>query len=163
VAKPTVFVGSSREGLEVARAVQFQLKSDAFVIVWNEGVFGLSEGSLESLVAALDRFDFAVLVITPDDLLASHDTVIQAPRDNVMFEIGLFMGRLGRARLLISLAVIHVARAVAIRAAIPASIIASRKPDVFHQVVHLAHAWRTQSYWWAPPGKSYFFNIPIHQ
>lgn len=96
--KPTVFVGSSREGLEIARAVQFQLKDDALVSVWNEGVFGLGQGTLEALVAMLDRFDFAVLVITPDDILASRETAMQAPRDNVMFELGLFMGRLGRPR-----------------------------------------------------------------
>jgi len=95
---PTVFVGSSREGLEIARAVQFQLKDDALVSVWNEGVFGLGQGTLESLVAMLDRFDFAVLVITPDDVLASREVSAQAPRDNIMFELGLFMGRLGRAR-----------------------------------------------------------------
>jgi hypothetical protein len=96
--KPSVFVGSSREGLEIARAVQFQLKDDALVSVWNEGAFGLGQGTLESLVAVLDRFDFAVLVITPDDVVASRETASQAPRDNVMFELGLFMGRLGRAR-----------------------------------------------------------------
>ncbi len=96
--KPTVFVGSSREGIEIARAVQFQLKDDALVSVWNEGAFGLNQGTLESLVAMLDRFDFAVLVLTPDDVLRVQDVAVQAPRDNVMFELGLFMGRLGRAR-----------------------------------------------------------------
>lgn len=96
--KPTVFVGSSREGLEVARAVQFQLKDDALVSVWNEGVFGLGQGTLESLVGMLERFDFAVLVVTPDDVVASREIHSQAPRDNIMFELGLFMGRLGQAR-----------------------------------------------------------------
>lgn len=96
--KPTVFVGSSCKGLEIARAIQFQLKDDALVSLWNEGVFGLGQGTLESLVSVLDRFDFAVLVITPDDIVASRETSTQAPRDNVMFEFGLFMGRLGRAR-----------------------------------------------------------------
>ena len=84
--------------MEIARAVQFQLKDDALVSVWNEGVFGLNQGTLEALVAMLARFDFAVLVITPDDVLVSRETAIQAPRDNVMFELGLFMGRLGRTR-----------------------------------------------------------------
>ena len=98
VTKPTAFVGSSREGLEIARAVQFQLKEDALVSVWNEGAFGLNQGTLESLVGMLDRFDFAVLVLTPDDVLHVRDAAVQAPRDNVMFELGLFMGRLGPAR-----------------------------------------------------------------
>lgn len=96
--RPSVFVGSSGEGLEIARAVQSQLHDVALGSVWNEGVFGLSEGTLESLVRMLDRFDFAVLVITPDDLVTSRGQERQAPRDNVMFELGLFMGRLGPGR-----------------------------------------------------------------
>lgn len=95
---PSVFVGSSREGLEIARAVQYQLREDALVSVWNEGVFGLGHGNLESLVGMLERFDFAVLVITPDDVVVRREETIQSPRDNVMFELGLFMGRLGRNR-----------------------------------------------------------------
>src|SRR5688572_29974804 len=93
-----VFVGSSREGLEIAQVMQFQLRDVALVSVWNEGVFGLSEGTLEGLVRVLDTFDFAVLIITPDDVIWSRETRAQAPRDNVMFEVGLFMGRLGPAR-----------------------------------------------------------------
>jgi hypothetical protein len=96
--RPTVFVGSSGEGLEIARTIQFHLQDAALVSVWNAGVFGLSEGTLESLVRMLDSFDFAVLVITPDDLLTSRGQERQAPRDNVMFELGLFMGRLGPER-----------------------------------------------------------------
>ena len=91
--RPALFIGSSTQGLDVARAVEFNLKDDADVTLWSSGVFGLSHGTLQSLVAALDRFDFAVLVLTPDDLLSSHDVVSQAPRDNVLFELGLFMGR----------------------------------------------------------------------
>jgi hypothetical protein len=96
--KPSLFIGSSSEGLEVARAIEDNLHKDAEVTIWNEGVFGLNRGNLESLVAALERFDFAILVITPDDVTISRDETMQAPRDNVMFELGLFMGRLGRNR-----------------------------------------------------------------
>jgi Predicted nucleotide-binding protein containing TIR-like domain len=96
--KPSVFVGSSREGLEIARAVQSQLEDVGEVELWNEGVFGLSHGTLESLVQALDTFDFAVLVLTPDDLIVSHGVEHNSARDNVLIELGLFMGRLGRGR-----------------------------------------------------------------
>jgi predicted nucleotide-binding protein len=98
MAKPSVFIGSSREGLEVARGIQNNLCGDAEVTIWGSSVFGLNRGFLESLVNALERFDFAILVLTPDDLVTSRDIVTQAPRDNVMFELGLFMGRLGRDR-----------------------------------------------------------------
>lgn len=96
--KPSLFIGTSGEGLEIGRAIQYQLHHDAHCSVWNEGVFGLSQGTLESLVSSLDRFDFAVLVITPDDVVISREIERQAPRDNIMFELGLFMGRLGRVR-----------------------------------------------------------------
>ena len=62
--RTSLFIGSSTEGLEIARALQLELDRDAEVEVWSQGVFGLSEGTLSSLVAAVDRFDFAVLVLT---------------------------------------------------------------------------------------------------
>jgi hypothetical protein len=86
------------EGLPIAKAVSQHLEGIADVSIWNEGVFGLMEGNLENLVSVLDRFDFAVLVITADDTLIKREDTRQAPRDNIMFELGLFMGRLGRKR-----------------------------------------------------------------
>jgi hypothetical protein len=97
--KPSLFIGSSKEGLEVARAVEWNLHDDAEVTIWTENVFGLPGfGTLESLVTVLGRFDFAAIVISPDDFVLSRDVVSKAPRDNIMFELGLFMGGLGRSR-----------------------------------------------------------------
>jgi hypothetical protein len=96
--RPSLFVGSSTEGLEIARAIQIGLDHDCEVTIWNQGVFGLSEGTLESLVRVLDRYDFAALVLTPDDLISSSGDSTQGPRDNVLFELGLFMGGIGRDR-----------------------------------------------------------------
>lgn len=96
--RPSVFVGSSSEGLDVARSIQALLDSDCEVKLWNQGVFGLSSGTLESLVLALDEFDFAILVLSPDDMTFSHGEEHQSARDNVLFELGLFMGALGRQR-----------------------------------------------------------------
>nr|MBC8361625.1 nucleotide-binding protein [Candidatus Desulfatibia profunda] len=96
--KPKVFIGSSTEGLEVARGIELQLEHDAEVTVWKDGVFGLGRGTLESLVLALDEFDFAILVLTADDMIISRDEKIQSPRDNILLELGMFIGRLGRER-----------------------------------------------------------------
>ncbi len=96
--KPALFIGSSSEGLEVARAVEYQLQGVAEVTVWDEGAFTLGYGNLDNLVKILERFAFAILVLTPDDLVLSVDRLALTPRDNVMFELGLFMGRLGRDR-----------------------------------------------------------------
>lgn len=96
--KPSIFVGSSDEGLEVARAVQVQLSDIGEVELWNEGVFRLSAGTLESHLQALNRFDFSVLVLTPDDITMSRGIRQNSSRDNVLIEIGLFIGSLGRER-----------------------------------------------------------------
>lgn len=96
--RPTLFIGSSSEGLQVAEALQSLLDHSCQVQVWSQGTFGLGTGTLESLVAATGQFDFAVLVLTPDDVAISREKTSNAPRDNVLFELGLFMGALGRNR-----------------------------------------------------------------
>lgn len=96
--RSSLFIGSSTEGHKFAKALQVLLDRTCEVVIWSEGIFGLSEGTLESLVAALDQFDFAALVLTPDDLLTSRNQAEGVPRDNVLFELGLFMGGLGRER-----------------------------------------------------------------
>jgi hypothetical protein len=96
--RPTIFIGSSTKGLEVAKAVRTYFKNLADVIIWNEGVFGFSEGTLEALVAKLEDFDFAILVATLDDCLIKDGVLYPVPRDNVLFELGLFIGHLGRKR-----------------------------------------------------------------
>lgn len=93
-----VFVGSSTEGLPVAEAIQLGLDHAAEVTIWHQGVFGLSRGTLEELVRASKNFDFAVLVLTPDDLTVHRESVNNSARDNVIFELGLFIGTLGRDR-----------------------------------------------------------------
>jgi len=98
MARPSVFIGSSSEGLDIARKIREQLKADAEITIWHEGIFGLGRGTLEDLVTALSNFNFAILVLTPDDMIQSRDQSSQSPRDNVLFECGLFMGRLGRER-----------------------------------------------------------------
>jgi len=59
---------------------------------------GCQKEPLDSLMSSADRFDFAVLVLSADDLLVSRGEVQASPRDNVLFELGLFIGRLGRDR-----------------------------------------------------------------
>ena len=54
---PSVFVGSFREGIEIARAVQAELAEVSDVDVWNEIPSRLGKGTLESLVDVLDTYD----------------------------------------------------------------------------------------------------------
>jgi hypothetical protein len=96
--KPFVFIGSSSEGSKYAEALQLNLNNTCESQTWNQGFFGLSDGTLEALVNAIDQFDFAVLVLTEDDITVSRNIESKSPRDNVIFELGLFMGGLGRHR-----------------------------------------------------------------
>lgn len=96
--RPTVFIGSSSEGLDIAEAIQVNLDKTCEVTIWSQGVFGLGDGTLEALVNCLEDFDFAILVLTADDLSTIRGRRKQTPRDNVLLELGLFIGRLGRHR-----------------------------------------------------------------
>jgi predicted nucleotide-binding protein len=87
---PSAFIGSSSEGLRIAQHIKALLINDAEVTIWHEGVFGLNQGTFEGLLDALESFDFAILVLTPDDLIESRKRSSQSPRDNVLFECGLF-------------------------------------------------------------------------
>ena len=94
----TIFVGFSTETLAIAQQVQSELQPLARAKVWNRGAFKLGEGGLESLVDELARHDFAILVFSPDGITNSRRKYTRSPRDNVIFELGLFMGRLGPRR-----------------------------------------------------------------
>ena len=51
-----------------------------------------------ALESAARRFDFAVFVLVPDDMTITRGTQIPVARDNVIFELGMFMGAIGRSR-----------------------------------------------------------------
>jgi CRP/FNR family cyclic AMP-dependent transcriptional regulator len=97
--KVRVFVISSIEALPVARAIENAFAHDPFAtIVWANGVFRVTNYTLESLENELDRCDFAVAIAHPDDQTKVRDEDWPTPRDNVVFELGFFMGHLGRSR-----------------------------------------------------------------
>jgi hypothetical protein len=96
--RPKVFIGSSTEGLSVAGAVQEELDHDCEVVMWTQGVFDLTQGTLESLDQKLKSYDFAIFVLTPDDRVTKRGETKACPRDNVLFELGMFVGGLGRDR-----------------------------------------------------------------
>src|SRR4051794_10210913 len=95
-ALPRLFVGSSSEALPVARVLEELLERDATVIPWTADVFEPGGTTIESLLTELERADFAVLIFAPDDQVLSRQAEHLSVRDNVLFEAGLFMGRLGR-------------------------------------------------------------------
>jgi len=100
--KTRVFVICSVEALEIARTIQSAFQHDPFIVViWTDGVFRASQYAIESLERELDQSDFAIAVAQPDDRTESRGQSLLSPRDNVIFELGFFMGRLGRHRTLL--------------------------------------------------------------
>jgi CRP/FNR family transcriptional regulator, cyclic AMP receptor protein len=94
-----VFIISSVEALPIARAVEDALEHDNFhIVLWPNDVFRVANYAIEDLERELEAADFAVAIAQPDDLVKVRKQKRSAPRDNVIFELGFFMGRLGRAR-----------------------------------------------------------------
>lgn len=96
---PVLFIGSSTEYLDTAHAIQnAMIHDDVSVNVWSDDIFRPSEGSLVTLEEQAERSDFALFLFGPDDVTISRDAETDAPRDNVIFELGLFMGCLTSKR-----------------------------------------------------------------
>lgn len=93
--KPRVFIGSSSERLDIAYAIQENLERDCESTVWTQGIFHLSKSTLESLMEALIQFNYAIFVFHPDDIAIIRQKKHNIVRDNLIFELGLFMGKLG--------------------------------------------------------------------
>jgi predicted nucleotide-binding protein len=100
--RPRVFIGSSVEGLELPRKLQLEMDHDDVDIVpWTERTFRPSNYTVDDLLSQVNRCDFALFVLAPDDSVTSRNVTTAAPRDNTIFELGLFMGVLGRERTLV--------------------------------------------------------------
>jgi hypothetical protein len=96
--KPAVFIASSVEGLEVADALNVNLDHQAHCTIWRNGTFKVGSDGLGDLIKKSSVVDFAIFVFTPDDVTNMRERVIPVARDNVVFELGLFIGALGKDR-----------------------------------------------------------------
>lgn len=95
--KPRVFIGSSVESLPIADAINANLDHDFEVTLWRNG-FDLSTNTVDSLLAKALLVDFAVFIFSPDDLSTIREQQSKVVRDNVIFELGLFIGTIGKER-----------------------------------------------------------------
>jgi hypothetical protein len=101
--KPRIFLGSSGQQAKLLAALTRGLEDVAEVVPWTTS-FNPGTTTLERLIELTHEVDFAVFVFAQDDWTtkgAAHDPAAAgqaSPRDNVVFEAGLFGGVLGMRR-----------------------------------------------------------------
>jgi CRP/FNR family transcriptional regulator, cyclic AMP receptor protein len=97
--QPSIFIGSSKEGLKIGECIyDYLVKLPMVPRIWSQGVFEASKTAIENLVSLTKEVDFAIIILTPDDITSSRGSKKESPRDNAIFELGLFMGAIGRER-----------------------------------------------------------------
>ena len=102
--KPRIFLGSSAQQAKLVQALTRGLEEVARVEPWTTS-FNPGTSTLERLLELTREVDFAVFVFAQDDWTADTAPASPAslsgqasPRDNVVFEAGLFGGVLGMRR-----------------------------------------------------------------
>lgn len=101
--KRKIFIGSSKEGSEAAKKIKNSIneKCQDWLVceLWNEGkVFDVNKGTLECLIKASRKYDYGIFIASNDDLTSKRWKLYRTIRDNVLFEMGLFLGSLGLDR-----------------------------------------------------------------
>ena len=95
--KPKIFIGSSSSGYNVAKEVKSYLLGLADVYLWKDSaVWELNQSTFDNLLRMSNYFDFGVFVATSDDLTMTNDRLVIEPRDNVILEMALFLGAIGK-------------------------------------------------------------------
>jgi hypothetical protein len=95
-----IFIASSTERKDEAYEVGEMLADlGCEVRLWTTGgVFLPAEYTLESLIRVTREVNAALFLLMSDDRLWYRGQELSQPRDNVLFEYGLFTGALGRSR-----------------------------------------------------------------
>jgi Predicted nucleotide-binding protein containing TIR-like domain len=99
VSKPRIFLGSSGKQTKLLQSITRGLEEVADVEPWTT-TFNPGRSTLERLVELSQGVDFAAFVFAQDDWTTTDpsESGQASPRDNVVFEAGLFGGTLGMRR-----------------------------------------------------------------
>src|SRR5215203_1267290 len=99
VSKPRIFLGSSGKQAKLLQAITRGLEDVAEVEPWTT-TFNPGRSTLDRLVELSQEVDFAAFVFAQDDWTTTDASQSgqASPRDNVVFEAGLFGGALGMRR-----------------------------------------------------------------
>ncbi|MBS1611301.1 MAG: nucleotide-binding protein [Bacteroidetes bacterium] len=95
--KPKIFIGSSVKGLELAEIVRDELSAIGDCTLWKDAsVWEPNKSTFENLLRMISYFDFGIFVATADDLTMTNEKLVIEARDNVILEMALFCGAMGR-------------------------------------------------------------------
>lgn len=99
-----IFIGSSRECLNIVREVEVWLEDvEHQPLPWDmPGLFEPGEQTFQTLIKISKRVGGAIFIFSEDDKIwYRNDTSSGQPRDNVLIEYGLFAGILGLKKAII--------------------------------------------------------------
>lgn len=92
--KPRVFIGSSSEAIPRLHVLRDRLCQSYDVAPWDD-IFEAGCYTTEGLLRTVRQCQVAAFLFTPDDVVELRGKPQPTTRDNVLFELGLFMGHLG--------------------------------------------------------------------
>ena len=100
---PLIFVASSSEAKEWANTLALLMNKGGWALAkpWFYSTFEAGMPFLVSLIENTRNVQFAVVLYTGDDTTISRNVSTPAPRDNVVFELGYFIARLGPERVVL--------------------------------------------------------------
>ncbi|MBF0213843.1 MAG: nucleotide-binding protein [Magnetococcales bacterium] len=94
-----IFIASSSGALTVSERLANNLNkhTNLTASLWNDS-FPLGNFTLETLEEIPTQYEYGIFILTPDDILEKKGEIRPVGRDNVLFELGLFIGRHGRKK-----------------------------------------------------------------
>jgi hypothetical protein len=98
-----LFIASTANQLAIAQKIESFLSPEYRCKLWIAETFEPGASALESLLSEVRNTDFALILLTADDRTVlnadlNENATVEVPRDNLIFEAGLFLSALGRQR-----------------------------------------------------------------
>jgi len=101
--KRKIFIGSSEEGQAIAEIVEKRILTNCsdwlLPVKWkDDNVFTFNQSTLQCLLKNARKYEYGIFIATKDDVIIKRKIFKRVMRDNVLFELGLFLGSLGFKR-----------------------------------------------------------------
>src|SRR5207237_3696615 len=101
--RPTIFISSSARPIALAAVKKIKgwlTKAETCPHPWTD-TFGPGRVIFSRLIEICANVHGAVVVFTPDDRVMFQRRGTSVPRDNVLIEFGMFLGRLGAENVIV--------------------------------------------------------------